>query len=81
MAAVAAAERDPLDDVADRVGSLDSVDKIGSLDESAFSAAGVSALWPSRPTQACQTWQTEIRPRGRGAVYRSLQIFTIFTDL
>tara|TARA_B100000459_G_C8467635_1_gene152863 strand:+ start:262 stop:447 length:186 start_codon:yes stop_codon:yes gene_type:complete len=31
-----------LDDVADRVGSLDSVDKIGSLDESAFSAAGVS---------------------------------------
>ena len=42
MAAVATHERDPLDDVADRVGSLDSVDKIGSLDESAFSAAGVS---------------------------------------
>ena len=36
MAAVATHERDPLDDVADRVGSLDSVDKIGSLDESAF---------------------------------------------
>jgi hypothetical protein len=42
MAAVATDARDPLDDVADRVGSLDSVDKIGSLDESAFSATGVS---------------------------------------
>ena len=49
MAAVARHERDPLDDVADRVGSLDSVDKIGSLDESAFSAAGVSRHQDGRP--------------------------------